>query len=322
MGTDNIQAISDEVNAAIEALGPDATAEQITAVIEEHARNGVIYGSPSLGDVAAEEAASAYAEQHLPPGAAATLGAAKGRQEADKDKPSISELAADIRNRNASAGVLSADDIAAATGISADSNDGILKDVTSSLADHNVDPATASLVQSAVANAISGGALASAGLDIQGQLKVTVHDFVDLKFDSSHIKTTLGQVVYTHEGTVDIKAQSAYLTAGSIRIEASHSETNIVHAEKKSNVSNYSFSRGPWYSSDFGHSHSVSDWSVSGALLNAHVAPVKVGVAARMVTNFGIRTGIKGVSFDDVGDNVNKTNLALMGVSVILMILG
>ena len=79
MGTDNLQNISDEVNAAIEALGPNATAEQITAVIEEHARSGVIYGSPSLGDVAAEEAASAYAEQHLPPGAAATLPVVGGR---------------------------------------------------------------------------------------------------------------------------------------------------------------------------------------------------------------------------------------------------
>jgi len=321
MGTDNLQNISDEVNAAIEALGPNATAEQITAVIEEHARSGVIYGSPSLGDVAAEEAASAYAEQHLPPGAAATLGVAKAREQAGKEKPSISELAEGIRKSNPDSGILSAEEIAAATGVPVDGNKGMLKEVTESMASHDVDPVTASLVQSAVANAISGGALASPGMDIQGQLKVTVHDFVDLKFDSSHIKTTLGQVVYTHEGTVNINAKSAYLTAGSIRIEASESETNIVTTEKKSNVSGYSFSRGPWYYSNFTRSHSVSGWSVAGALVNVHAAPIKVGAAARMVTNFGVRTGIKGIAFDDIKDNVNKANLALLGVSVIMMIL-
>jgi|SRR5690606_18306124 len=317
MATGNIPDIDDDVKAAINQLGQDATPQQIADIVAAHARDGVPNGSPELRQLAAEQALAAYQDQGMAPGKAATLGAVKAYEEGQKSKPSLQEQAQNFLGNGTE--VPTADAVRELPGVSMGDHDEALDEATDRMGAADIPPGLAAQAQLAIANAASGGTMVASGLEIHGKLKVTVHDYVSLDYQDSQIKTTVGPVQYNHHGNVTIRANAAYLTADSIDIQAHESETNIVRGEKISNVNSFSLGWGPWYQSNFGSTTSKFAFSVTAAGVNMHVAPVKAGVAVRMVTRYAGRTGIKGISFDDTEDHVSKANLALMGVSVLMM---
>src|SRR3546814_2014395 len=98
----------------------------------------------------------------------------------------------------------------------------------------NIPPPLAAQAELAAVNAAAGGTVTSAGLDIDGNLNVTVHKEVKLTFQDSQIKTTKLNTVYTHHSNVTINAKDAKLTANKIDINAQVEETNRVSGFKRS----------------------------------------------------------------------------------------
>lgn len=96
-----------------------------------------------------------------------------------------------------------------------------------------VSPELAAKAEIAIMNAAAGGGLMAAGLEIDGQLTVKVHDFVHLDYKDSHIKTTVKDTTYTHKDNVNIYAKNVRLTAQEIIINATEEEKNTVTENKE-----------------------------------------------------------------------------------------
>lgn len=180
-------------------------------------------------------------------------------------------------------------------------------------------PVEADVAAQAVAaslNAAANGSMITPGLLIDQDLTVTVHDKVDVTFESSYLKNTKLDTTYKHEGDVYIEAKDVRLTAGHIRVFA-HEEKNTV-TERKEIYRGFNVGFGSvttLYTSD--SNNTATGVSGDFSLLNMSAAATRVGLAVKM-SHFGdVRHGMKLVELDsnrgklDIGANIIMTAVSL-----------
>lgn len=326
--------VVDGVNQDINNLGTNPPADAVKNIIAEHAKLGA-NGDPALESKAADLATSYY-EQGMKPDVAASAAATQVYQESMDARPSLSEQRDQLlRYRDSNnTGIPDSGDVQqfidaknanlpAGQKISMSSGaNSALNDAREAMKSAGVSPELAAQAQAAIVNAASGGKLLPAGIDIYGNLKVTVYDYVDLDFKNSQIKTTVGDTVHTHTGDVDIHAKDVKLTANSIAILASEKETNIVTTKKISERSDCSFTMATTYfMHTSGCENSLGVLGVDLSAVNASYATFKVGTAAYMRTRGLTRAGTFGFVYKK-SDKINKkANDFLLGVAAFLIIL-
>ncbi|MVW77741.1 hypothetical protein [Bordetella sp. 02P26C-1] len=328
MSDDLIDTIEQGVRNDLDALGPNPDPSQVADVVARQAQRGA-GGDPVIGNQAAQRARG-YLEQGMDPETSATLAGAGAHQDAISARSGIQDQARDLlkRQHTADPGVPPVDDVKAYTdlpqqGLSADelaTTETVMQEAAESMGAAGVPAPIAAQAELAIANAAAGGQLLPAGLDIHGRLKVTVHDYVDLTFQSSQIKTTKGPTTYTHQGDVKIKATNVRLTADTILIEPTSLEINKVSESKSSSRSIFSATLGlsstTTTTDDY---HSLFGLNAAVAGVNIHMAPVKVGAAFKMTTRGLTRDGIQAFTYENSDAMTRKSNVCFMAASILLI---
>lgn len=321
----------------IDALGRNPSPEEIADIVAKHAKKGA--GSESaIADQAAERARE-YLDQGVAPEAAASAAGAQAHQEVVSARPSMQEQMDDLfkqqgttkdERRTPTADEIvdftkdareKASDTQEAVPISGKATSA-LTPFGEAVKGTDVSPELAAQAQLAIADAGSGGAILPTGLDIHGKLKVTVHDYVDLTYQSSQIKTTVLNTTYTHQNDVDIFATNVRLSAKSIIIEPTGVEKNWVKGSKESYISGYAYSSGTSNETETTEDYN-SLFLATGAVAttNFHYAPVKAGFAVRMDTQGGARFGIEALTYVNSDVLTRNTNKMFMTASILLLLL-
>lgn len=328
MSDDLIDAIKDGVRTDLGALGPDPEPVQVADVVGQHARHGA-GGDARIGNQAAAQARE-YLDQGVGPEDSAALAGARAHQDVVGQRRGIQAQANDLITQQGSDGpaVPSVDAVDNQTALSNQGIDpgelattkSVMARAGESMSAVGLSPPVAAQAELAIANAASGGQALPSGLDIHGNLKVTVHDYVKLSFESSQIKTTKGPTTYTHKDDVDIRATNVRLTADTILIEPSVSETNWVKGSKSSYRKYYSVNIGLSSTTTTTDDH-VTLYGASAAIapLTIHIAPVKVGAAYRMVTRGKTRDGIMAMTYENSDAMSRKSNVHFMLASILLI---
>ncbi|CAM4332084.1 hypothetical protein BOTU111921_23870 [Bordetella tumbae] len=323
------------VNQDINNLGTNPPADAVKNIIAEHAKLGA--NGDSALESKAVDLANSYYEQGMKPDVAASAAATQVYQESMDARPSLVEQRDQLlgyRDANNKKGIPDSGDIQQFIDAkNANLPDGqkismtsgansALNDARDAMKNAGMSPELAAQAQAAIINAASGGKLLPAGIDIYGNLKVTVYDYVDLDFKNSQIKTTVGDTVYTHTGDVDVNAKDVKLTANAIAILASEKETNIVTTRKVSERSDCSFTMATTYfMHTSGCENSLGVFGVDLSLINASYATFKVGTAGYMRTRGLTRAGTFGFVYKK-SDKINKkANDFLLGFAAFLIIL-
>lgn len=186
-----------------------------------------------------------------------------------------------------------------------------------------VSPKLAAQAQAAAVNAAAGGSLMGAGIEIQGPLKATVHDRVELTFQNSYLKNTQGNTLYTHIGDVTIKATDVRLTASAITIDAKVEERNTVETRKESY--RYAFNLGFGTYSTLStptSNNSASLMSLDFSGVNSSAAVLRFGLAWKMTHKGSWRQGVKGLTLSDKGTSEERqANLVVTGAGFLLVLL-
>jgi len=326
--------VIDGVNQDINNLGANPPRAAVEQIIASHAKAGA-YGNPTLENRAADLAKQYYG-QGMKPDVAASAAATQVYQDAMSARPSLQEQGNQLLGyRNpGNNGVPDAGDVQQFiddrnTGLPADQRisltggeQNVLNDARSAMADAGIAPELAAQAQAAIVNAASGGRLLPAGIDIHGNLKVTVHDYVKLDFQDSQLKTTVGDTTYTHTGDVKVDAKHVKLTASSISILASEKEINIVTGSKLSERSVHSFTMATkYFMHTSGCENSLGGLGIDLSLVNASYASLKVGTAWRMRTRGLSRAGTYGFVYGKSDRITEKKNNYLLGMAALLIIL-
>lgn len=322
MSDDLVKDIENAVKDDIAALGPNPNPDQIADIVGTHARTGA--GENSLiADQAATQAQKYYTEQGIDPQTAASAAGAQAHHDVVSTRPSSQEQADALVNRPGGQGTApSADDVAQYTNVPIDSTaKKTMNGLGETMTKAGLSPGLAAQAQLAIANAASDGKVLPAGLDIHGKLKVTVHDCVELTFQNSQIKTTVGDTLQTHKADVNIKAQNVRLTADKIIIEPSNTETNWVKGSKISRRSIYSASAGLSSTTTTTANHKSYYLGTLTAVPSVAISygQIRVGAAFRMATRAALREGIQAVTYENTDGMTRKSNVFLWGVSVLLI---
>ncbi len=312
------------------------TEQQIRDAIAESAKLGANGESQHYDDAA--KAALDYYDKGLSPEDAAVAGAAAGRNKMMADKPSLTELGQAYNDASSKSGNFFKDLVPwSATnrkvdnfvednnlGLDSDAR-GKLSDVADYVQDQVKDPTLAGQAVAAVANAQSGGALSPSGLEILGNLHVTVHSDVTFTLENAHIKTVRGNATYKHTADVNILAPTSgvYLTAGTVNIFAQEKEKNWVTGDKTSRrllAASYGYPENVTHVKDYQMSATLASYTVYGA--QAHVAPFKLGGAWRQATRGVRRDGIKAAGVLNA-NNIERTigGLLSLGPCILFIIL-
>jgi hypothetical protein len=330
MPDDLIDTIQQGVRADLDALGPNPDPARVAEIVGQHAGQGA-GGDPRLANQAAGQA-RAYLERGVDPETSATLAGASVHQDSVAGRPGIQDQADALlkRQQTDKPGVPSVADVddysrLSEQGIPADdlaTSRTVMQEAGGSMTAAKVPPPIAAQAELAIANAASGGQLLPSGLDIHGRLKVTVHDYVDLTFQSSQIKTTKGPTTYTHKADVKIEATNVRLTADTIVIEPSELEINVVSGSKRSTRDFFSATFGLSSTTTTTDDYvSLFGLNASFAAINLHMAPVKVGAAYKMTTRGLTRDGIQAFTYENSDALTRKSNVAFMAASVLLIFL-
>ncbi|MCD0501502.1 hypothetical protein [Bordetella petrii] len=318
---DLIKDVKDSVNEEIEALGPDATPEQIADIVAEQAQAGAD-GNTTLANEAADRARDLYG-RGADPDTAAAASAAQAHQDVVAQRPDVQTQGQQLLDSRSpdNDGAPTPEELQNYTGVDPGDQRATVEDLTKSLQAVNAPPGLVPQAQLAVANAVSGGTVLPTGLDIHGNLKVTVHDYVKLDFKNSQIKTTLDKTTYVHKGDVTINAKNVRLTADEIVIEPLEKEINRVQTSKES--------YRKWLSVSLGLSTTttttVRHYSLFGAsgsvvpTVNLHIAPLKVGAAVWMNTRGFGRDGIKAATYENTKSMSRTSNSMFLLASVMLI---
>lgn len=323
MSDDLIKDIESAVANDINALGPNPHPDQIADIVATHARLGAGDNSV-IADQAADRARQYYGERGIEPETASSMAGAQAHQDVVSSRPSVQEQAHDLLNQRppGSQGPANADDVQQYTDIPIDGETKkTMNQVGEALTKSGSSPELAAQAQLAIANAASGGEVLPAGLDIHGKLKVTVHDVVDLTYQNSQIKTTVGDTTYVHKADVNIEATNVRLTANEIVIEPLNKETNWVKESKKSYRSIFSVSVGLSSTTTTTAKHKSYFGATATAVPSVSIsyAPVRIGAAFRMATRAARREGIQAITYENTDGMTRKSNVFLWGVSVLLI---
>jgi len=307
--------VAKEIADLTEAAGGQAPDGQtIRDIIAKYARQGA-NGNPAL-EAGAEKRALEYYDQGISPETAASAAARQTYQDATGPRPTLAQEADRVLGYHDEDQIPDSSDIEryiADREVTIPAHekaplDRALADMREAFDTANIPEPLAAQAELAAVNAAAGGTVTSAGLDIDGNLNVTVHKDVELTFQDSQIKTTKLDTVYTHHSDVEIHAKDVKLTASKIDINALVEETNRVSSFKKSVRNDSSLVIGTFHRTNTPvRNNSLVGASLDASLVNFSFAPIKVGNAYEM-SHHGIRRyGIKGVNYETLRNWKEKT---------------